>query len=74
MPKRKNPEPLYPVLEAEIAKRGILKKQIAEEAGIDQGMLSKRLVGKTEFMLKEALAIQKRFFPDMSVNELFEKE
>lgn len=73
MPKRKNPEPIYPVLEAEIVKRGILKKSIAELLELAPRMLSTRLAGKFEFTLGQAIAIQEKFFPDMDIKMLFNK-
>ena len=73
MPKRKNPEPIYPVLEAEIVKRGILKKSIAELLELAPRMLSTRLTGKFEFTLGQAIAIQEKFFPDMDIKMLFNK-
>lgn len=73
-PKRKNEKPVFPVLEAEAAKRGILKRSIAECIGVYPRSLSCKLTGKSGFTLDEAIAIQERFFPDMDFKELYKKE
>lgn len=49
--------PYYPVLESELAKRGIKKKDIADLLGIKDRSLSKKMSGETDFWLTEALAI-----------------
>ena len=63
-------KPYFPVLEAEIAKNGIKKKDIAEKLGIRDKTLSLKLTGKTEFLLSEVLYIRS-LFPEYSVEELF---
>lgn len=62
----------YPILEAEIARRQIKKKDIAEAIGITPRSLSIKLMGKTSFTLNEAFIIRERFFSDMTVERLFE--
>ena len=74
MPKRKNPIPIYPNLEAAIAQKGILKRDIAAEIGINIRTLSSKLIGEKDFWLREALAIQSVFFPEKAVEFLFKKE
>lgn len=64
----------FPILSAEIAKRGIKKKAIAEAAGICGKALKNKMDGKTAFLWDEIRAIQKTFFPDMPVDVLFSTE
>ena len=45
---------LYPNLEAEIARAGIRKSELAKELGITRMSLYSRLVGDIEFSLNEA--------------------
>ena len=73
MPKRKNPMPIYPNLETAIVQKGILKKDIAAEIGINARTLSSKLIGEKGFWLSEALAIRAIYFPEMSVEFLFKK-
>lgn len=63
-------KPYFPVLEAEIAKNGIKKKDIAKALGIKDRTLSLKLTGKTEFVLSEIMYIRS-LFPECSVDELF---
>lgn len=62
---------VYPVLVAEIAKRGIKKKTIAESLGVCGKTLSKKINGKTAFLWPEVRVIQRQFFPDMGIDDLF---
>lgn len=63
--------PQYPELEAEIARRGVKKKDIADQIGIGYKALSNKLTGKADFKMSEALAIHRGFFPDMDILVLF---
>lgn len=62
--------PYYPLLEAELAKRGIAKKDIAQKLGITSRTFSNKIAGDVDFWLQEALAIHS-VFPDIPVDELF---
>lgn len=62
--------PHYPVLESELAKRGITKKEIAKDIGISPRAFSIKLSGKNDFWYSEILTIRK-YFPDLSIEELF---
>ena len=64
---------VYPALEAEIARLGIKKYQIAESLGIHPRTLSNKLGGTIRFSAEEAVQIQEQWFSDMTVNELFRK-
>ena len=48
---------LYPNLEAELARSGIRKSELAKELGITRMSLYSRLVGEIEFSLNEAKII-----------------
>lgn len=66
--------PIYQNLEAEIARRGILKRDIAEKISVVSKTLSLKLSDITPFTFDEAVAIQESFFPDVEIKELFHKE
>lgn len=62
--------PYFPTLEAEIAKSGILKKDIAQRLGISQRTFSKKLNGDVDFWWNEILIIYD-IFPDVPPHLLF---
>lgn len=64
-------KPAFPELEKQILAKGLLKKQIADILEIEQGSLSRKLTGRTEFTLKEIYCLHK-LFPNVSIEELFE--
>lgn len=66
--------PHYPVLENEISQRRIKKKDIAKMLDIQQQTLSKKLQGKIEFSLNEAILLHDRLFEDISIELLFSKK
>lgn len=63
----------FPMLESEIAKHGIRKKDIAEMLEIGQKTFCNKLKGKTEFNLTEIFKIV-ALFPDVPFPELFSCE
>ena len=65
--------PAYPILEAKIAEHGIKKKDIAKALRITARALSSKFTRRVSFTLDEALTIKQMFFPDISVEELFDK-
>lgn len=66
--------PYYPILESEIAKRGIKKKDIASALQISQRSFSQKINGKLHFWYDEACLIQKTFFKDVTKDSLFSHE
>ena len=64
----------YPVLESEIILRKISKKDIYSLLGLQANTFTLKLNGNLRFSLDEAIRIQETFFPDISVNELFQHE
>lgn len=66
----KGNKPYYPILESEISKSGVKKKDIADKLGLSPRALSSKLTGKTDFWLKEVLIIHS-CFPNVPPMELF---
>lgn len=64
----------FPILEGEIAKRGIMKLKIAQRLHISYNSLYSKLKGATSFTWEEACTIQEIFFPDMEKDILFKKD
>lgn len=64
----------YPVLESEIILRKISKKDIYSLLGFQANTFTLKLNGNLRFSLDEAIRIQETFFPDVSVNQLFQHE
>lgn len=63
----------YPILAGEIAKRGVKKKTIAQSIGVCDKSLSNKMSGRVPFSLQEAMTINKTFFPDIEIDELFKR-
>lgn len=63
--------PFYPVLAAEMAKKGITKKQVADVAGISYKAFYNKWNGLAPFTWPEICRIREMFFPDMTSDELF---
>lgn len=64
---------LYPLLEIEIKKRNIQKKEIAEKLSIQPRTLSKKLNGERAFLLEDAIKIHQIWFKDIPIEKLFQK-
>lgn len=69
----KSKEPYYPILESEISKHGIRKKDIANRLGISERSFSCKLNGKIDFWWSEVVAIQS-IFPELPTDKLFSRE
>lgn len=63
----------YPMLEREIAGRGIKKKIIAESIGVCNRSLNNKLTGRVPFTWPEVETIRSKFFPDMTPETLFSR-
>lgn len=61
----------YPNLEAEIARKGIKKKEICEFLGISYRSWSNKMKGVTPVTWPEVCKIQSEFFPYVSKDYLF---
>ena len=68
---RNTPEPFYPNLEAEIARRGIKKKDMADKLNLTPKTFSNKLIGKTDFCVREVRCIQS-MLPGTTFEQLFE--
>lgn len=64
----------YPVLESEIILRKISKKDVYSLLGLQANTFTLKLNGNLRFSLDEAIRIQETFFPDISVNQLFQHD
>jgi len=63
---------MYRNLEAEIARKNISKKVIAEELGIGYNTLTAKLRGDNKFTLDEALKIKQILNASIEIEQLFE--
>lgn len=63
--------PVYPVLAAEMAKRSIAKKQVADAAQISYKAFYNKWNGLAPFTWPEVCKIRETYFPDMTSDELF---
>lgn len=64
----------YPNFVGEIAKRGIKKTDVAQAANMCTKTLREKIVGKSEFSMGEATIIRDTFFPDQTLEYLFERK
>ena len=71
MPARNTPEPFYPNLEAEIARRGIKKKDMADKLNLTPKTFGNKLMGKADFWVSEVRCIQS-MLPGTTFEQLFE--
>ena len=65
---------MFPNLNAEMARKKITIKDLAELAEIQYDTLKNKCSGITEFKRVEMFRIKKRVFPDMSIDYLFATE
>lgn len=65
---------IYPNLRAEMARKDITIQEIATKLNKQGGTISEKFSGKKGFYLREAFAIQRIFFPDLSLEYLFEEK
>lgn len=63
----------YPTLIAELARRGIKKKEVAKSISISERALYNKLCGKTDFTWQEIQMIANTFFPGIDKDVLFSK-
>jgi len=65
---------MYPNLAAEMARKGIKQKDIAEMLKIRSATVSLKLSRKAPLMIDEAFKIKMKFFPECPLEYLFELE
>ena len=63
----------YTELAAEIARRGIKKKDIAANIAISERSFSNKMHGKTDFTWQEIRMISETFFPGIDKDDLFRR-
>lgn len=63
---------MYPNLNAEMARNNIMQLDISKELNLGAPNLSEKMNGKKDFKLKECKKIKKAFFPNLSIDYLFE--
>ena len=66
-------KPEYPVLEAEIARKGISKSSVAEYLGISVKAFHNKRKGNIDFWWKE-VALLHSLFPDVPIELLMKRE
>lgn len=65
---------MYRNLEAEMARHGVKRKDLAELLGVRYATIIDRLNGKYRFYYDEAYKIKKEYFPDLEIEYLFSNE
>lgn len=65
---------MFPNLDAELAKKGIKRKDLAWVFKGRVATVSEKLNGKTPILIDEAFKIQEAHFPEMEVGYLFKRE
>lgn len=63
---------MYKNLEAEMVRKGITRKDLAELLDVRYATVVDKLKGKFSFSLDEAFKIRNKYFPDLSIEYLFE--
>ena len=64
----------YSVLEEYALRSGVRKKDIADLLGISPKTLWNKLRGESDFTFGEAVQINSRYFPEVPIEQLFERE
>ncbi len=65
---------MYRNLEAEMAREGITRKDLAETLGVRYATIIDKMKGRYSFTLDEAFKIRNEYFPNLSFEYLFETE
>jgi len=65
---------VYPNLEAEMARKGLKRKDLADVLNVRTATIYDKLNGKYPFTLNEAMKIRDNLFPDLTVDYLFSSE
>lgn len=61
-------------LKGELAKKDITIEALSKLLGIHRNSVKNKLNGDTAFTIDEAFKIQKEYFPNLSLEYLFEKQ
>ena len=65
---------MYANLKRELFAKGITQVHLAKVLGIRTNTLAHKMRGKTEFKASEMITIKREFFPDMTLEYLFNNE
>lgn len=65
---------MYKNLEAEMAREGVMRKDLAELLNVRYATIIDKLKGRFNFTLDEAFKIRNEYFPHLSFEYLFETE
>ncbi|MCM3527879.1 XRE family transcriptional regulator [Cytobacillus oceanisediminis] len=65
---------MYRNLKAEMAREGLTMVDLANYLQLRYATVNEKMNGKYRFYYDEALQIKKRFFPNLSLEYLFEKD
>jgi DNA-binding XRE family transcriptional regulator len=65
---------VYKNLAAEMARKGITKKDLARSLNLRYPTVVDKTNGKSRFYLDEAIKIKETFFPDLDLEYLFESD
>lgn len=63
--------PLFPSLNAEIARQNIKTKDIATALNLTEKSVRNKIIGKYDFTYSEMKAIRDKFFPQLTIDYLF---
>lgn len=63
---------MYPNLNAELSRKGLKRKDLAVIFGNRVPSVSDKLNGKSPISLEEAIEIKRTFFPEFTLDYLFE--
>lgn len=72
--KYKGCDVVYRELEAKIAYKGISKKMLADNIGMNYNTLLAKMNGKSKFTLDEAVKVKAYLKEDSSIEELFREK
>lgn len=62
------------ILRGEMAKRKVSIEDIATLLGIHRNSVANKLNGESSFSIEQAVMIQEKYFPDLSLKYLFSTE
>lgn len=60
-------------LKAEMARRSVLSKDLANLLAVATTTISSKITCKTQFTFEEAQCIQRNYFPDLDLSYLFKE-
>ena len=65
---------VYPVIVDGIREKKLKKQDIADKLKISKGALYQKLQGRASFRVEEAIDLHEFYFPEIPIEELFEKK